>query len=102
MRYVKALALTGLIAGAASLYTPSAQAGVYVGVGLPVPVIAPRVVASVPVGPAYAPYAPVGYVGVGYRGPGWGPDRGYGRWGYRGGYGHPGYGYRGGWGYHHR
>jgi hypothetical protein len=109
MRYVKALALTGLITAAASFYTPSAHAGVYVGVGLPAPVIAPRVVADVGVAPGYYAGGPVGYVGVGYRGPGyWG---GYGRWGYgphaygyRGyGYGHPGYGgYRGWGGYHHR
>lgn len=100
MRYLTALVLTGLVGAAASVYTPSAQAGVYVGVGLPIPVIAPRVVVNAPVGPAYYPYAPGPYVGVGYRGPGYGGAWGYGH-GYRGNW-HPGYAYRGGWGYHHR
>jgi hypothetical protein len=104
MRYAAALVLTSLVGAAASLYTPSAQAGVYVGIGLPVPVVAPPVAVSAPVAPAYYPYAPAAYVGVGYRGPVWG-GYGYGRWGYGPGYrfyGHPGYGYRGWGGYHHR
>jgi hypothetical protein len=99
MRYTAALLLTGLVGAAASLYTPSAHAGVYVGVGVPAPVIAPRVVVGVP---AYYPYGPAPYVAVGYRGPAY---WGYGRWGYGPGYhfyGHPGYGYRGGWGFHRR
>jgi hypothetical protein len=86
MRYAAALVLTGLVGAAASLYTPSAHAGVYVGVGVPGPVvIAPRVAVAAP------------YLSLGYRGPAWG----YSRWGYGPGYGHfygrPGY-YNGGWG----
>jgi hypothetical protein len=92
MRYVTALVLAIVIGAAASLYTPSAQAaGVYVGIGLPVPV--PGVVPAVP---AYYPYAPAPYIGVGFVGPRfWG-------YGYRGyyGYAHPGYFYRGGYGFH--
>jgi hypothetical protein len=92
MRYAKALVLTALVGAAASLYTPSAQAaGVYVGIGLPVP-------AGVPVVPAYYPYAQPPYVGIGYVGPRfWG-------YGYRGyyHYGHPGYFYRGPIGFHRR
>jgi hypothetical protein len=92
MRYVTALILAVVIGAAASLYTPSAQAaGVYVGIGLPVPAVVPAV-------PAYYPYAPAPYVGIGIVGPRfWG-------YGYRGysGYAHPGYFYRGGYGFHRR
>jgi hypothetical protein len=92
MRYVTALVLAMVIGAAASLYTPSAQAaGVYVGIGLPVPAV-------VPAAPAYYPYAPAPYVGIGFVGPRfWG-------YGYRGyyGYAHPGYFYRGGYGFHRR
>jgi hypothetical protein len=96
MRYVTALVLAVVIGVAASLYTPSAQAGgVYVGIGLPVPAVVPAVPAYYPY--AY-PYAPAPYVGIGYVGPRfWG-------YGYRGfyRYGHPGYFYRGGVGFHRR
>jgi hypothetical protein len=92
MRYATAFVLTVLVGAAAGLYTPSAQAaGVYVGIGLPVPIIAPAA-------PAYYPYAPAPYVGLGYVGPGlWG-------YGYRGyyRYAHPGYFYRGAFGFHRR
>jgi hypothetical protein len=92
MRYVTALVLTVLVGAAASLYTPSAQAaGVYVGIGLPVPaVVLPAT--------AYYPYAPAPFVGIGFAGPRfWG-------YGYRGyyGYAHPGYFYRGGYGFRRR
>ncbi len=89
MRYVSALVVTLLVGAAASLYAPGARAaGVSVGIGLPVPAIVP----------AYYPYAPAPYVGIGYVGPRfWG-------YGYRGCYrcGHPGYFYRGAIGFHHR
>jgi hypothetical protein len=100
VRYVTALMVTVLIGTAASLYTPSAQAaGVYVGVGLPVPVVAPPVVAGVPVLPAYYPYASVPIWGYGYRG--WGyPGWSYRGWGYHG-YAHRGFVSRGP-GYHRR
>ena len=92
MRFATALALTVLVGAAASLYTPSAQAaGVYVGIGLPVPAVAPVV-------PAYYPYPQAPYVGIGYVGPRfWGH-------GYRGSYhyGHPGHFYRGPNGFHRR
>jgi hypothetical protein len=94
MRYAAALVLTGLVGAAASLYTPGANAGVYVGVGVPAPVIvAPRVTVAAP---GY-PYIAGPYLSVGYRAPAWG----YSRWGYGPGYryyGHPGY-LHGGWGY---
>jgi hypothetical protein len=92
MRYATALVVAVLVGAAASLYTPSAQAaGVYVGIGLPVPAVVPAV-------PAYYPNAPVPYVGIGYVGPRfWG-------YGYRDHYhyGHPGYFYRGPIGFHRR
>jgi len=74
---------------------PQAEAGVYVGIGIPAPVVvAPRVVV-----PAYyGPRVVVGYPRVGYPRPyGWG----YGGWryGYHG-YGRPGWGYGGGYHYH--
>jgi hypothetical protein len=92
MRYLTALVLAVLVGVGASLYTPSVQAaGVYVGVGVPVPaVVLPA--------PAYYPNAPAPYVGFGFVGPRfWG-------YGYRGyyHYGHPGYFYRGGYGFHRR
>jgi hypothetical protein len=104
MRYATALVITALVGVAASLYAPGAQAaGVYVGVGLPVPVAAPvTVAAAVPVFPRYYPYvrgpyfAP--YFGIGYVGPRyWG-------YGYRGyyHYGRPGYFYRGPVGFQRR
>ncbi len=84
--------LTVLVGAAASLYTPSAKAaGVYVGIGLPVPAV-------VPVVPAYYPYVRPPYVGIGYVGPRF---RGPGYWGYHH-YGHPGYLYRGPIGVHRR
>ena len=82
MRYITALVLALSHGAAASLYTPSAQAaGVYVGVGAPVPVVsvAPRFYAA---WPWYAP----GYYGPRY-------------WGW--GYGHAFYGYGRGFGYYH-
>jgi hypothetical protein len=103
MRLATALVLTGLVAGAATLYAPSAHAGVYIGIGIPAPVIAapvvaPPLVAAVPAPPAYYPYPPVYYAGIGYRFPGYWAHGHY--WGYRGYYGHPGYAYHGGWAYH--
>ena len=91
MRYRTALILAAAL-GAASLYTPAANAGVWV--GAPVPVYAPRaVVLPAPAVGAYFGQAP--FWGAGYFG-------GYGRYG-RGfyGYGHPRFGYRH-WGYHRR
>lgn len=92
MRYATALVVALLVGAAASLYTPSAHAaGVYVGIGLPVPAV-------VPVVPPYYPYARAPYVGIGYVGPRfWG-------YGYRGyyRYGHPGYFHRGPVGFHRR
>jgi hypothetical protein len=72
-------------------YGSAQAAGVYVGIGLPVPIMGPAA-------PAYYPYAPGPYVGLGYVGPGlWG-------YGYRGyyRYAHPGYFYRGAFGFHRR
>jgi len=92
MRYATALVVALLVGAAASLYTPSARAaGVYIGIGLPVPAV-------VPVVPPYYPYARAPYVGIGYVGPRfWG-------YGYRGyyRYGHPGYFHRGPVGFHRR
>jgi hypothetical protein len=92
MRKPIALVATLVICAAASLYAPGARAaGVYVGIGLPVPAVVPAV-------PAYYPYAVAPYVRVGYAGPRfWG-------YGYPGYYrfGHPGYFYRGGFGFHRR
>jgi len=96
MRIGTALVLTGLIGASASLYTPKAEAGVYVGVGIPAPVVvAPRVVVPEYYGPRVVVTDPyVGYV----RPRVWG----YGGWryGYRG-YAHHGWGYGGGYHYHH-
>src|SRR5580704_16901697 len=68
MRFATVLVLTGLIGAAASVYTPTAQAGVYVGVRVPVPVIAAPVVlppvVSVPVPRVYYPPPPVPYVAI--------------------------------------
>jgi hypothetical protein len=103
MRFATVLVLTGLIGAAASVYTPTAQAGVYVGVRVPVPVIAPPVVVapvvSVPIPRVYYAAPPVPYVAIGWRGPGWG--YGYGHWGYHG-YGHGRYEFRGRPGFYHR
>jgi hypothetical protein len=98
MHKFAALALTATVGVAAVGYTKPAEAGVYVGVGLPVPaVVAAPVVAYPPA--VYAPYyygygAPYyygpGFVGFGgYRGPAFG-FRGPGV-GFRG----PGVGFRG-------
>ena len=96
MRKTIALVLAAAIGVAASVYTPSAQAAVVVGVGVPAPLYAPWVApAAVAWGPG--PYWRAPY----YRGNwGWG----YRGWGDRGFYGRPGFGhsYRGGWGYHRR
>lgn len=102
MRLAAALVVTGLIGASAALYTPKAEAGVYVGIGIPAPIIvAPRVVAPVPVVPAYyGPRVVVGYPPVAYVRPyGWGYGSGW-RYGYHA-YGHPGWGYGGGYHYHH-
>src|SRR3569833_441022 len=114
MRPATALVLTGLIGASASLYTPKAEAGVYVGIGIPAPVVvAPRVVAPVPVVPAYygspAHYGPPAYYGprvvVGYPRYVYPAPRvwGYGGWryGYHGYYGRPGWAYGGYHHYHH-
>jgi hypothetical protein len=99
MRYLPALVLALTVGAAASLYTPSANAGVYVGVGLPAPVVtapgaAPAVVAGVGFAPWY--YGPRAWFGPAYYGPrAWGYGHAYGYWG---GYRH---GYWGG-GYHRR
>jgi hypothetical protein len=88
MRYATALVAALALGAAASVYTPKADAGVVVGVGLPVPGIAPAVVAGP--GPYY-PYAGGPVVGFGVRccGPFYGHPY-YGP-GYRGiGYYHPG------------
>jgi hypothetical protein len=84
MRYLPGLVLAVTVGAATSLYTPSAHAaGVYVGVGIPAPVIAAPF-------PIVAPYY-------------YGPRAHY--WGYWGydrfahGYRH---GYWGGYGYHRR
>jgi hypothetical protein len=86
MRTLTALALTAAIGMGASLYTPAAKAGgVYVGVGLPAPVIAgcvaPGYYGPVCAGP-YIGYAG-GWGGYGYGGRYWGRGPGF--------YGHPGY-----------
>ncbi len=71
MRYITALILVLSLGAAASLYTPSAQAaGVYVGIGVPAPVvsIAPRYYVARPwFAPAY--YGPHFW---GYRHAYWG------------------------------
>jgi len=100
MRLATALVVTGLIGASASLYTPKAEAGVYIGVGIPAPVVvAPRVVVPAPVVyPYYGPRVVVGYPRYVYPAPrvwaygGW-------RYGYHGYYGHPGWAY-GGYHYH--
>jgi len=87
MRYLPGLVLALTAAAASTLYTPAAHAaGVYVGVGIPAPVIA----APVPVVAPYY-YGPHVWFGPGYYG---GRYWGYGRYGY--GYRH---GYWGGHGY---
>jgi hypothetical protein len=88
MHKFTALALTAALGVAAMGYTRSADAGVYVGVGLPVPVVAYPAAVGV-----YAPYyygrpyyyGP-GFVGYGYgfRGYGYGFRRGV---GFHGGFG---------------
>jgi hypothetical protein len=98
MRYATALVAALALSAAGSLYTPKADAGVVVSVGVPVPVVAPSVIA------APAPYYPYGLapaVGFGvaccgpaFRGPGFyhpGFVRGY----VRGGYVHGGVAYGG-------
>jgi hypothetical protein len=95
MRLAAALVVTGLIGASATLYTPKAEAGVYVGIGIPAPVVvAPRVVVHA----YYGPRVVVGYPRVGYPAPyGWG----YGGWryGYHG-YAHAGLAYGGRYHYH--
>ena len=83
MRYRTALILAAAI-GAASIYTPAAEAGVWV--GRPVHVYAPPVVVPAPALGAY--FGPWPYWGAGY----FGGYRHYGRGFY--GYGHGGFGYR--------
>lgn len=105
MRYATALVAALALGAAASLYTPKADAGVVVSVGLPVPVVAPPA--------AYYPYAPgpvfgIGlgccgpafygrpFYGPGFRGPGY-FHSGFARGGFahggfaRGGFAHGGY-----------
>jgi hypothetical protein len=94
MRYKLALILAVSIGAAASVYTPTAEARVYVAVRPPVPVFARPVVPAAPGAGIYygaAPYFGAGYYLGGYR-----------RYGY-GYHGFPrlGYGYRR-WGYHRR
>lgn len=62
MRYATALVAALALGATASLYTPRADAGVVVSVGIPVPVVAPAVVAT----PApYYPYVAPPFVGFG-------------------------------------
>ncbi len=90
MHKFTALALTAALGVAAMGYTKSADAGVYVGVGLPAPVVvAPPVVAYPAAVGVYAPYY---YGRPYYYGPGF-VGYGYGFRGY-------GYGFRGGVGFH--
>ena len=99
MRTLTALALTLVVGAGASLYTPAAKAGgVYVGVGLPAPVVS-GCVAPGYYGPAVCAAPFVGYAGWG----GWGGWGGYGYggryWGRGAGfYGHPGFAGGGHWG----
>jgi hypothetical protein len=92
MRYKTALILAAAI-GAASLYTPAAEARVWVRPALRVH--APSIAVPVPAVGAYFGPAPYWGWGSGYFG-------GYRRFG-RGfyGFGHSGFGYRS-WGYHRR
>jgi hypothetical protein len=90
MRYRTALILAAAI-GAASIYTPAAQAAVWIGV--PAPAYAPPAVVAAPAVGAY--FGQGSYWGAGY----FGGYRRYGRGFY--GYGHPGFGDRH-WGYHRR
>ncbi len=99
MRYLPGLVLAVTVGAASSVYTPSARAaGVYIGIGIPAPVIA----APVPVAAPFY-YAPRAWFGPGYY---YGPhDWDHGRYGYRHRYGyHRGYwgGYWGGYGYRRR
>ena len=90
MHKFTALALTAALGITAMGYAKSADAGVYVGVGLPgVAVVAPPVVAYPAAVGVYAPYY---YGRPYYHGPGF---AGYG-YGFRG----YGYGFRGGVGFH--
>jgi hypothetical protein len=94
MRFVSTLIVAASIGMAASVVAPSANAGVVVGVSLPLPIVAPAIVATVPapavyVNPAVSLYAPGYYYGA-YRGC-YACGYGYGyRYGYRG-YVHQGY-----------
>jgi hypothetical protein len=95
MRYKIALILAASIGATASAYTPTAEAaGVYVGIGLPVPAYARPVVAVVPAAGIF--YGPAPYYGAGYY---FGGYRRYGHGYY--GYARPRFGYRR-WGYHWR
>jgi hypothetical protein len=58
MRYATALVAALVLGASASLYTPSAKAGVVVGIGLPVPIVVPRV--------AYYPYSPGPAIELGF------------------------------------
>ena len=70
MRYITALVVALAIGAAASLYTPSAQAGgLYVGVGVPAVVLAPPWFGAGYYPPRYWGYGP-GYYGPGYYGHG--------------------------------
>ena|SRR5208283_4507790 len=104
MRTLTALALTLVVGVGASLYTPAAKAGgVYVGVGLPAPVVA-GCVAPGYYGPAVCAGPYVGYAGwVGWPGYGryWGRPGFYGRGHAYFGGAHVGRGFGGhGWGGH--
>jgi hypothetical protein len=94
MRYKLALILAVSIGAAASVYTPTAEARVYVAVRPPVPVfVRPAVPAIAGAGIYYgaAPYFGAGYYLDGYRRYGYGYH----------GFPHLGYGYRR-WGHHRR
>jgi len=89
MRDATALVAMLAIGAAASIYTPKADAGVVVGIGLPVPVVAPPV--------AYYPYGTAPYVGlgVGFGGPAFYGHGYYGPGFRRPVYFHPGFAHRG-------
>jgi hypothetical protein len=67
MRYAETLIIAASIGLSAGAVSPSAHAGVVIGVSIPVPVVAAVAVATVPVAPLYVnPYYRCGYR-AGYR-----------------------------------
>jgi len=91
-RWLRGLALSGLMLAAGLAFTPSAaEARVFVSIGVPLPFIAPPPVVYAPPRPVYAP--PVVYPPF-YAAPA--PVYGHVV------YGHPYYGHPWGWHHHHR